>query len=193
VRPLSVLVASALVVAAAASASAAPIAPSNPKLERATVRLDDLPSGWAERSDDIADAESSDSALEFCGVHLSVPLSLNASSFDRGDPLGPLFSYAIRLPPGEARRVLTALRPKMDKGCTKRLDSGLEDVPPIEFSYRSRKVPVLADQSIGFQTTGRSLFSIKAVLFRKGDVLMVVSSAREVDVDRIAAKVAARI
>ena len=131
--------------------------------------------------------------MEFCGVRLSAPLSLNSSSFSNGDPLGSLFSYAIRLRPGEARRLLKALSPKLAKGCTKRLDSGLEDVPPITYSYRSRKVPILGDQSLGFQTVGRNPISVKAVLFRKGDILVAVSSAPEVDVDRIAAKVAARL
>jgi hypothetical protein len=185
------IVATFLVGVSAIPVAAAPIAPPDPKLVRATVQLVDLPMSWSESVADPGDED--DATFEFCGVKLARPLSLNVSQFNGGDSLLPLFSAALRFPSGEAHRLLKAIRPKMAKGCTKTLDSGLEDVTPVTFTYRSRSVPRLGDESLGFQTTKQSLFGVKATMFRKGDVLVMVSSAPTMDVDRIAAKIAVRL
>ena len=175
----------------AVRSAATPIAPVDAKLAPATVRPADLPSGWSETVADVGD--QSEATMEFCGVKLSTPVGLYAASFTSEDSPLPLFSYAFRFRRSEAQRLLGAVRSAMTKTCVRRLDSGLEDEPQISVSYRSRTVPRLADGSVGYRSAIGSFIDVKAIMFRKGDVLVTVAGSPVVDIDRIAAKIAVRI
>jgi hypothetical protein len=191
-RKVGLLVVTALFAFAGALSSAAtPIAPVDAKLAPATARLADLPEGWSATAADVGD--QSEATMEFCGVRLATPVGLYAASYTSQASILPLSSYAFRFRRGEAQRILGAVRSAMAKTCVRRLDSGLEDEPQITMSYRSRTVPRVADGSVGYRSTKGSFVDVKAIMFRKGDVLVALAGSPTVDIDRIAASIAARL
>ena len=183
-----------LLVVGPSAAHATMRTPRDPRTEPALVRLADLGPSWTQRSASEDDPDSA--APSFCGVRLGTPLSITSARFTNG--VGMLDSYVGRFRPGEAKRIIGSLRAALSKGCVVEQDSGLEGEPAVSFTYRSRKVPLLADESIGLQSDPGALFTITSIIYRSGRNLMTVSytsvgPAPKVDVDRIAGGAAKRL
>jgi hypothetical protein len=166
---LNVVATAALVVLAPSVMAKNP--PVSGRLSSGVIQSTDLPPDWAEDSDPSADWVGP----PICGVALTGASAGKFASFRDLDN-GSVQSVALQFPPGRAEKILNALTAKMKKGCNQTIP-GPEGERPLKVRVGSMSVGAVGEQRTALRISSPA-FTTEALIARKGDVLIFVSSSR---------------
>jgi hypothetical protein len=145
--------------------------PVSTRLASAVVQSTDLSAEWSE------DGELAPEWVPppVCGVAFSGVSAGLFTSF-RDTDNGFVQSVALQFPRGRAEKILTAISAKLKKGCTQAISGG-EGEAPVKVRVIALSVPLVGSQRAGVRIDS-PVFTTEALIARKGDVLVFVSSSR---------------
>ena len=145
----------------------------DPSLAPATLRLTDVPEGWA-ITDATGRSENGGRLPPLCGLTAPIPSARSARGF-AGEVGSSVTSIVMRFKAGQAKRFLDALAGALRTGCQQIIETGLEGSDPINARYERFTVAKLGDQALGLRLTNAP-FASEVVLIRRGNLLSIVAT-----------------
>jgi hypothetical protein len=140
-------------------------------LEKALISLDDLPAGWAVRTEDEEDEANKETFTFLCQEYQKKSIAKASADFQKGQ-VGPfLMNSVVTYPPGEAESQFADMLSAVDQ-CATFTDT--QDGTTTEWTVTPISFPKLGEQSFAIRASSEfvlGFIEVDSVYIRIGDTI----------------------